>query len=166
MKNEIKNLIILDCNTNSIVEVLIEGEHIDEIERNGIEEFVKSRKAELGISNENNCKYMLTDKIVNRKTVTINKPKFNICVDYRVNGIVTDSLIVEARNEDEAISIVKNEIENGNLMTGNYNNSIIDLETNFQYDSYDISEKENNVTIYPRGEYDKIVNTTYKPEKK
>lgn len=166
MKNEIKNLIILDCNTNSIVEVLIEGEHIDEIERNGIEEFIKSRKTELGISNENNCKYMFTDKIVNRKIVTINKPKFNICVDYHVNGIVTDSLIVEARNEDEAISIVKNEIENGNLMTGNYNNSIIDLETNFQYDSYDISEKENNVTIYPRGEYDKIVNTTYKPEKK
>lgn len=157
-----KNLIILDYGTGTVIEVAIEGEYKSEIESNGIKNFLKSRETEFGIDSSN-CTYMLTDKF-SKKIISPQKKKFNICVDYPVNGIITDSLIVEANDEDEAISIVEEEVLSGRFSNGNYCNSIIDLESNFQYDCYNMVEKENNITIYPRGEYDKITSVTYKPK--
>lgn len=157
-----KNLVILDYGTGTVVEVIIDGEYKSEIESIGIRNFLKSRESEFGIDSDN-CTYMLTDRF-SKKIMSPQKKKFNICVDYPVNGIITDSLIVEADSEDEAISIVKEEVLSGRFSNGNYCNSIIDLESNFAYDSYSMVEKENNITIYPRGEYDKITSVTYKPK--
>lgn len=157
-----KNLVILDYGTGTVVEVAIEGEYESEIKDNGIKNFLKSRETEFGIDSSN-CTYMLTDKF-SKKIISPQKKRFNICVDYPVNGYLTDSLVVEADSEDEAISIVKEEVLSGRFSSGDYSNNIIDLESNFGYDSYSIVEKENNITIYPRGEYDKIVSVTYKPE--
>lgn len=157
-----KNLVILDYGTGTVVEVAIEGEYKSEIESNGIKNFLKSRESEFGIDS-NNCTYMLTDKF-SKKIISPQKKKFNICVDYPVNGFLTDSLVVEADNEDEAISIVKEEVLSGRFSSGDYCNSIIDLESNFRYDCYSMAEKENNITIYPRGEYDKTISITYKPK--
>lgn len=156
-----KNLVILDYGTDTVVEVAIEGEYESEIESNGIKNFLKSRESEFGIDSDN-CTCMLTDKF--RTISPQKKTLFNICVDYPVIGIITDSLVIEADSEDEAINIVKEEILSGRFSSGDYCNSIIDLESNFQYDCYNISEKENNMTIYPRGEYDKITSVTYKPK--
>lgn len=157
-----KNLVILDYGTGTVVEVAIEGEYESEIESNGIKSFLKSRESEFGIDSSN-CTYMLTDKF-SKKIISPQKKKFHICVDYPVSGIITDSLIVEADDEDEAIRIVEEEVQSGRFSNGNYCNSIIDLESNFQYDCYSMVEKENNITIYPRGEYDKITSVTYKPK--
>lgn len=157
-----KNLVILDYGTGTVVEVIIEGEYESEIESNGIKNFLKSRESEFGIDS-NNCTYMLTDRF-SKKIMSPQKKKFNICVDYPVNGILTDSLIVEADSEDEAIKIVKEEVLSGRFSSGDYCSNIIDLESNFAYDSYSMVEKENNITIYPRGEYDKITSITYKPK--
>lgn len=156
------NLVILDYGTGTVVEVIIDGEYKSEIENNGIEKFLKTRESELGI-NAANCTYMITDKL-SKKIVSPKKKKFNICVDYPVNGIITDSLIVEADSEDEAMDIVKEEILSGRFSSGDYCDSVIDLESNFQYDCYSILEKENNITIHPRSEYDKMINITYKPK--
>lgn len=157
-----KNLVILDYGTGTVVEVAIEGKYESEIENNGIKNFLKSRESEFGIDSSN-CTYMLTDKY-SKKIISPQKKRFNICVDYPVNGIITDYLVVEADDEDEAISLVKEEVLSGKFSNGNYCNSIIDLESNFGYDSYSMVEKENNITIYPRGEYDKIISITYKPK--
>lgn len=157
-----KNLVILDYGTGTVVEVIIDGEYKSEIESIGIRNFLKSRESEFGIDS-NNCTYMLTDRF-SKKIMSPQKKKFNICVDYPVNGIITDSLIVEADSEDEAISIVKEEVLSGRFSSGDYCSNIIDLESNFAYDSYSMVEKENNITIYPRGEYDKITSITYKPK--
>lgn len=162
MDSKMKNLVILDYGTGTVVEVAIEGEYESEIKNNGIKNFLKSRESEFGIDADN-CTYMLTDKF-SKKIMSPQKKKFNICVDYPVNGILTDSLIVEADNEDEAVSIVKEEVLSGRFAGGDYCDSVIDLESNFQYDCYNISEKENNMTIYPRGEYDKRISVTYKPK--
>lgn len=156
------NLVILDYGTGTVVEVIVDGEYKSEIENNGIEKFLKTRESELGI-NAANCTYMITDKL-SKKIVSPKKKKFNICVDYPVNGIITDSLIVEADSEDEAMGIVKEEILSGRFSSGDYCDSVIDLESNFQYDCYSISGKENNITIHPRSEYDKMINVTYKPK--
>ena len=160
MDSKMKNLVILDYGTGTVVEVAIEGEYESEIESNGIKNFLKSRESEFGIDS-NNCTYMLTDRF-SKKIISPQKKKFHICVDYPVNGIITDSLVVEADDEDEAISIVKEEVLSGRFSNGNYCNSIIDLESNFAYDCYKMVEKENNITIYPRGEYDKTTSVTYK----
>lgn len=159
---KVMNLVILDYGTGTVVEVAIDGEYKSEIENNGIEKFLKTRESEFGI-NAANCKYMITNKL-SKKIVSPKKKKFNICIDYPVNGIITDSLIVEADSEDEAMDIVKEEILSGRFSSGDYCDSVIDLESNFQYDCYSISEKENNITIHPRSEYDKIINVTYKPK--
>lgn len=162
MENKTTNLVILDYGTGSVVEVIIDDEYKSEIENNGIEKFLKTRELELGI-NAANCRYMITDKL-SRKIISSKKKRFDICVDYPINGIITDSLIVEADSEDEAVDIVKEEILNGRFLSGDYCDSVVYFESNFQYDCYSISEKENNIAIYPKSEYNKVVNVTYEPK--
>lgn len=157
------NIIVLNYKNNEIVNILLNDEYIKEIKDNGLKEFLKSREKEFDIDADN-CSFMVSDKF-NKRTVLRKKQTFNICVDYNVSGYVTDTVTVEADNEDEAIKIVKDSIINGTLIDGSYDENVItDVESNFQYDCFEIIDKNNNVSIYPRGEYDKMEYLTYKKD--